>query len=75
LIVRSSRLTKTLSRQAPRKTMLMAVSAFFSASVNAVDVNWLPGSVLKIDGLTQRARGSSTALMQKVLSSEIQTRQ
>jgi hypothetical protein len=42
LIVRRSRSTKMVSRQAPRPSMLMTMSAFFGNSMNAIDVNWLP---------------------------------
>jgi hypothetical protein len=41
-MVRQSRSMKTLSRQAPLPSMLIATSAFFSTLVKSVEVNWLP---------------------------------
>src|SRR4051795_2425287 len=52
---RQSRSTNTLSRQAPRPSMLIAMALSISWPVNAVLVNWLPWSVLKISGLPWRA--------------------
>ena len=34
--------TKTLSRQAPLPSMLIAILAVFSTLVKSVEVNWLP---------------------------------
>ena len=42
LTVLQSRSPKTLSRQAPLTSMLIAISAFFSTLVKSVEVNWLP---------------------------------
>ena len=42
LTERQSRSTNTLSRQAPRPSMLMAMALSVSRPVNAVLVNWLP---------------------------------
>jgi len=50
-MLRHSRSTKTLSRQAPLPSMLMAMAFLISTPVKAVRVNWLPWSVLKMSGL------------------------
>jgi hypothetical protein len=41
-MLRHSRSTKTLSRQAPLPSMLMAIPFLISVPVKAVPVNWLP---------------------------------
>jgi hypothetical protein len=51
LIVRHSRSTNTLSRQAPLPSMLIAMLLASNTLVNSALVNWLPWSVLKISGL------------------------
>jgi len=51
LTLRHSRSTKTLSRQAPLPSMLIAMPFLISMPVNAAPVNCEPWSVLKMSGL------------------------
>jgi hypothetical protein len=74
LTLRHSRSTKTLSRQAPLPSMLMAMAFLTSTPVNAVPVNWLPWSVLKMSGLPWRARASSRISTQNAASIVIESR-
>jgi hypothetical protein len=63
LIDRQSRSTKTLSRQEPLPSMLMATPASISTLVKSWLVNGEPWSVLKISGRPWRAMASSSASM------------
>src|SRR5271165_1076820 len=58
---RHSRSMNTLSIQRPRPSMEIATPASASAPVKATEVNCEPWSVLKISGLPNRARASSSA--------------
>ena len=61
---RQRRSMKTLSIQRPRPSMEMRTPASMRTSVKRGLVNWLPWSVLKIDGRPNRAIASSRASMQ-----------
>ena len=50
LTLRHRRSTNTLSRQAPRPSMLIATPCCSSTPVKSTPVNWLPWSLLKIPG-------------------------
>ncbi len=65
---------KTLSRQAPRPSMLIAIAFSSSKPVNTVLVNWLPWSVLNISGRPWQASASSTASKQNSTSNVINSR-
>ena len=65
----------TLSIQRPRPSIEMRTSASLSTSVNSVEVNWLPWSVLKISGQPNYARASCSASMQNAPSIVLDTRQ
>ena len=58
----------TLSIQRPRPSMEMATPASASAPVKTAEVNCEPWSVLKISGLPNLARASSSAARQKETS-------
>jgi hypothetical protein len=59
----------------PLPSMLMAISCFFfSTSVKAAPVNWLPWSELKISGLPCVARASSTSYGRKWVMGPIRRR-
>jgi len=65
----------TLSIQRPLPSIEIRIPALASVLVNSVDVNWLPWSVLKISGLPNRARASSSAETQNPASIVFDTRQ
>src|SRR3954466_2566342 len=75
LTERQIRSTKTLSRQAPLPSLLIAMALSRSRLVNSTLVNWLPWSVLKISGLPYWASAASTASRQKSTARVIDTRQ
>jgi len=58
----------TLSIQRPRPSMEIATPTWASAPVNAAEVNCEPWSVLKISGLPNFARASSSAARQSETS-------
>jgi hypothetical protein len=59
---------KTLSIQRPRPSMEIATPASASAPVKGAEVNCEPWSVLKISGLPNFARASSSAARQNEAS-------
>src|SRR3954447_4496616 len=64
----------TLSIHCPRLSIEMRTPASRRTPVNRGEVNWLPWSVLKISGLPNRSRASSSASMQKSASIVFETR-
>ena len=73
--LRHSRSMNTLSIHRRRPSIEMRTPAACSTPVNRGEVNWLPWSVLKITGRSNRASASSTALMQNSTSMVFDTRQ
>jgi hypothetical protein len=65
---------KTLSSQRPRPSIEIRTPVRCRTEMNAVEVNWLPWSVLKISGVPNRASASSSARTQKSASSVFDSR-
>jgi hypothetical protein len=70
----SRQMARHLRRDCPRPSIEMRTPASRRTPVNRGEVNWLPWSVLKISGLPNRSRASSSASMQKSASIVFETR-
>jgi hypothetical protein len=73
VMARHRRSTKTLFRQGPLPYMLILIAWAARTFMRAVEVNWLSWDVLKVPDLQCVAIASSTASMQKLASSVIDT--
>jgi hypothetical protein len=74
-MVRQSRSTIPLSRQATFPSIQILISQLARTLMKWVEMNWLRWSVVKISGWPSRASYSFTASMQKSASSVIETHQ